>query len=278
MPNFFPYFVLIVISVVLFVVSWRKAANKKLIIFYLCMAGFVYFFEFVVLVLLKCYVYEPGVFKDPYIDNIFGANISDGFIVPLAAVFIAVYNLGSGWIAVIVLCFIGIEELFLYLHVYKHFWWKTIYTGLGLIIQFAIGKWVWDKICFHTKRFIVRFGAIYFSSVTIQATVLYYLTAVFDAVFFKVNWFHEPTRGNIAFEASFAFVNSIFFTLVVVTKARWYWKTILIVFGACLNVLLHKWGILVVQGYWTIALLTLIQAGYLFILKYFREILEEKRE
>ena len=276
MPNFFPYLVLILISVLLFLASWKKAANKKLIIFYLSTAGIVYQFEFVVLVLLKCYVYEPGVFKDPYIDNIFGANISDGFIVPSAAVFIAIYNLGIGWIAVIVLSFMGIEELFLYLHVYKHFWWKTIYTGLGLSIQFALGKWAWYKICFETKRFIVLFGSIYFSSITIQASLMYYLSAAFDAVFFKVNWFNEPTRGNIAFEALFAFVNSIFFTLVVVKKARWFWKTILIVVGACLNVLLHKCGILVVQGYWTIALLSLIQVGYLFILRYLREILEEK--
>lgn len=83
--------------------------------------------------------------------------------------------------------------------------------------------------------------------------------------------------GHISFEDLFAFVDSIFFTSVVVTKARCLWKTILIVCGAGFNVMLHKWGILDVPGYWTIALLTLAEISYLFILIYFQKILEEKR-
>ena len=259
---------------VLFVVSWRKAANKKIFIFYLCMAGFVYYFEFLVLVVLKCYEYILGVFKDPYLDNILGANVSDGFIVPITTVFIAVFDLGIVWIAFIVLCFLGIEELFLYLQVYKHYWWKTIYTGLGLFIQFGLGKWIWQYIQFHSKRFIVSFGVLYFANITIQATFLYYSSAIFNIIYYRVSWFDEPTRGHIAFEALFAFVVSIFFASVV--KAHYLWKFLLIVCIAGLNVILTKNGILEIPGYWVIALLSMVQVGYLFILKYFANILEEK--
>lgn len=276
MPNFIPYFVLILISIVLFVLSWRKAANKKMMILYLCVAGFIYYFEFIVLVVLKSYRYVPGIFKDPYIDNIFGANVSDGFIVPLATVFIAIYDLSIGWIAFIVLCFIGIEELFLYLHVYTQYWWKTIYTALNLPIQFALGKWVWYILRFHSKRFIVRLGALYFANITIQATFLYYFSAVFGVIYYRVNWFNEPTRGHIAFAALFAFVISTFFATVVATKASRLWKTMLIVCGAGLNVMLYKWGILEISGYWVIAIFALAQTSYLFILKYFQKLLEEK--
>jgi hypothetical protein len=274
MPKYIPYLVLLFISIVLFVLSWRKAKDKKIIIFYLCMAGFIYYFEFIILVLLKSYVYLPGIFKDPYFDNIFGANVSDGFIVPLAAVFIAIFKLGIGWIVGIIFCFLGIEDLFLALEVYKQFWWKTIYTGLFLPIQFVLGKWVWHFIRFHSKRLIVRFGALYFANVTIQATFLYYFSAVFHGMYYRVNWFNEPTRGHIAFAALFTFVTSLFFTTVIVTKARFNWKAVLIVCIAGLNVMLYKLGILNVSGYWTIAFLSAVQVGYFIILNYFQEILE----
>lgn len=65
MPKYILYLVLILISIMLFIVSWRKAANKKLIIFYLCLAGLVYYFEFVVLVVLKSYEYVPDYLKIP---------------------------------------------------------------------------------------------------------------------------------------------------------------------------------------------------------------------
>lgn len=273
MPNSIPYFALIFVSIVLFALSWRKAANKKLICLYLCMAGFIYYFEFVVLVVLKGYVYLPKVFKDPYIDNVFGANVSDGFIVPLTTVFIAVFDLSIGWIVFIVLCFLGIEWLFLYLGVYKHYWWKTIYTGFYLPIQFALGKWVWNMIRFHVKRFFVRFGVLYFASATIHATFLYYFSAVFHLVFYRVNWFNEATRGHIAFEAIFAFIVSIFFATAVVAKAYWLWSSILIVCVASVNLVLYKWGILEVPGNWAIVLLTMFQASALFILKHMKKIL-----
>ncbi|MEH7438692.1 hypothetical protein V7182_14565 [Neobacillus drentensis] len=275
MPNYIVYLVLLLISTILFVLSWRKAANKKLIILYLCMAGSIYYFEFVILVILKSYEYVPGIFKDPYFDNVFGANVSDGFIVPLATVFIAVFDLSIGWIVFIVLCFIGIEELFLELNVYKQFWWKTIYTALSLPIQFALGKWVWYLIRFHSNRFIVRLGTLYFANITIQASFLYYFSAVFGVIYYRVNWFDEPTRGHIAFAAMFAFVASIFFALLVVSKASHLWKMVLIVCGAALNVMLYKWDILYVSGYWVLVILTLAQTSYLFILIYFQKVLEE---
>jgi hypothetical protein len=274
MPNFIPYLILIFISALLFVLSWRKAVNKKMIIFYLCIAGFVYYFEFVILVLFKSYKYIPDIFKDSYIDNIFGANVSDGFIVPLAAVFIAVFNLGAGWIVSIVLCFMGIEEFFLYLQIYKQYWWKTIYTGLGLTILLILGKWVWRALLFHTNRSIVRFGALYFANITIQATFLYYFSGIFQVIYYRVHWFNEATRGHIAFEAMYAFVDSIFFALVVVTKASRLWKTMLILCGVAFNLMLHQWGILIISGYWTIAVMALAQICYLFILTWFRGILE----
>ncbi|MDP4084422.1 MAG: hypothetical protein Q8934_07360 [Bacillota bacterium] len=275
MPKFIPYLVLILMSVVLFILSWKKANDKKLIIFYLCMAGFVYYFEFTVLVVYKSYEYEPGLFKDPYIDNIFGANVSNGFIVPLATVFIAIFDLGIGWIILIVLCFLGIEELFLILHVYKHFWWKTLYTGIGLPIQFALGKWIWYLIRFQAKRFIVRLGTFYFANVTIQATFLYYISALFNMIYYRVNWFKEPTRGHIAFVSLFAFVDSLFFATVVTNRAPVFWQTILVLCGVGFNVMLFEWGVLEIRGYWAFAIIILAQVCYLFILKYFRQIVRQ---
>ncbi|KKI90137.1 hypothetical protein WQ54_23885 [Bacillus sp. SA1-12] len=265
-PNYIPYLVLILISIIIFILSWRKAASKKLIPFYLCMAGFIYLFEYVILVLFKSYEYFTGVFKDDYFDNVLGANISNGFIVPSVTVLIAVFNLEFWWIFLIIIGFLGIEELFLYLGVYRHFWWRTFYTGVSLFIHFYLGKYLWCMIRYHVNRFTLRITVLYFANIAIQGTFMFYLVALFHLFLFHVNWFNDPSRDHITFVTLYFFIDSIFFSIVVVLRAYWFWHALLIIGLACINVLLHQVGILEISSNWVLCLLTVFQICELFLL------------
>ncbi|WP_156889693.1 hypothetical protein [Paenibacillus harenae] len=271
-PNYIPYLLLVIISFVLLILSWRKANHKALVPYFFCTVGIVYFFEYVTLILFKGYVYFPGVFDNSYFDNVLGANVSNGLIVPSAAIFIAAFELGFWWIALIAAVFMGIEELFLHLGIYRHFWYKTIYTGLSLLVLFHMGKWIWRIIRFRTGRFI-RFNVLYYGNISVQGTFMFYLVAIFHLFFFRVNWFDDPSRGHIAFITLYFFVDSIFYSLAVILRAHWLWNVLLIGGLACINFLLLKLSVLEISSYWVLGLLTLLQTGELFLLMYMRKLL-----
>jgi hypothetical protein len=271
-PNYIPYLSLVFISFVLFILSWRKANDKALVPFYFCMVGMVYLFEYVTLVLFKGYVYFPRVFGDNYFDNVLGANISNGFIIPSATIFIAAFDLGFWWIALIAAVFMGIEELFLQLGIYRHFWYKTIYTGLSLPVLFHMGKRIWRIIRFRADKF-KSFTVLYFGNISLQGTFMFYLVAIFHLFFFRVNWFDDPSRGHIAFVTLYFFVDSFFYSLAIVLRVRWLWNVLLVGGLACINLLLLKLGVLEISSYWVLCLLTLLQTGELFLLMYMRKLL-----
>ncbi|WP_449536494.1 hypothetical protein [Ferdinandcohnia sp. Marseille-Q9671] len=271
--NFLPFLILILLTIILFTVSWRKARSKKLIPFYLCIAGLIFLFEYVIFVLFKSYEYYPGIFNDSYFDNILGSNISNGFIVPAATIFIAVFNLGFWWILLIILGFAGIEELFLQLTIYRHFWWQTPYTSVGLLINFYLGKWIWRWICYHIDQYKLRIFLLYFVNVALQGTIMFYLVVLTHLFFYHVNWFDNLSRGHIAFITLYFFIDSIFFSLLVVFKSNWLWKGLLIISLTCINLILHSFGILVVSSHWVLALVTLVQIGELFLLMYMQKLL-----
>ncbi|MGM7721486.1 hypothetical protein [Metabacillus sp. Hm71] len=233
----------------------------------------IYLFEYAILVLFKSYEYFPGVFKDDYFDNVLGANVSNGFIVPSVTVLIAVFDLGFWWIILITIGFFGIEELFLYLGVYRHFWWKTIYTSICLFIFFYLGKYLWRMLRYHVDRFTLRITVLYFVNITIQGTFMFYLVAIFHLFFFHVNWFDDPSRDHITLVTLYFFIDSIFFSLVVVLRTYWFWHALLIIGLACVNLFLHQLGILKVSGNWVLGLLTAFQLGELFLLMYVRKLL-----
>ncbi|UFT98070.1 hypothetical protein KO561_12745 [Radiobacillus kanasensis] len=241
--------------------------------FYLCIAGLIYLFEYVLLVLFESYEYFPGVFRDDYFNNILGANISNGFIVPSVTVFISVYNLGFWWIILIIIGFVGIEELFMYLGVYHHNWWKTVYTSGGLLLIFFLGKYIWRLIRYHSNQFTLRVAVLYFVNVVTQGTFMFYLVAIFHLFLFQVSWFDDPSRGHIAFVTLYFFIDSVFYSLMVVSKIKWFYQALFIIGLTCVNVLLQQIGILKVSGNWVIALITFLQLGELFLLINLRNLL-----
>ncbi len=261
----------------MFTFSWRKESNKKVVPFFFCISGSIFLFEYVIFVLFESYQYYPEIFNNDYFDSVLGSNISNGFIVPAVAIFIAVFNLGFWWIILIIIGFVGIEELFLYLGVYHHFWWKTIYTSIGLLINFHLGKWLWHLIRYHLNRFTLRIFILYFVNLAMQGTIMFYLVAIFHLLFFHVTWYDDLSRGHIAFVTLYFFIDSIFFSLLVVSRTNWFLRALFIFGLTCVNLFLHKIGILEVASIWVLALLTLIQIGELYLLIYMRNLLFKER-
>lgn len=219
MPNYYWYlFVTIIISSTFLYTIYKKKEKKQIISLYLTMVGLTYLFEFIVLVLFKSYRYYPNILKIHYFDNLFGAVFSDAFIVPMTSSVVAAYNLP---ILIFVLVLMIIELFFQELGIYEHYWWKTIYTGIGLIFAFTISK----KLFFYFKYFLnkkIRFLALFSICIGLHASILFILAGIFHLFIFQVNWFDDPIRGNVAFSSIYIIFQSLLFGYILAYKLKRY--------------------------------------------------------
>ncbi|WP_421378440.1 hypothetical protein ACOJQI_13005 [Bacillus salacetis] len=132
------FFILALVHLFLLIATLLRKKERITWVLLLTNMGMAYIFEYVVLNYLQAYKYKPSVVKTRYLDNIFGAILSQGIYVPIAATFITVFNGNWKWRAGFSCYFFLIEKLFLKLGLYKLNWWKPYFTPCLLMIYFFI--------------------------------------------------------------------------------------------------------------------------------------------
>ena len=243
------YIFIVIYSLAIFILTlWRKRSTK-LIAVYVLIGGATYAFEYIVLVLLNSYVYSPGILGNQYFDNIMGAVVSDGFSVPMMATFVAAYQLKYIYMLGLIGLLAGNELLFLHLGIYKHYWWKEIYTVAGLLVAFSISKW-WYKILQQPLSSVTRFITLFFANLLLEASVVFILS-IFNKFFYTVDWFQDPARGHVAFATIYVLVLSFLLAFLVTMRINWIWVSVALLSTIIPDVVLLKVGILSMSNGWT---------------------------
>lgn len=171
MPGAYWYYGLIIASLLLLAAAFWFRKDWKLLVLHLSIASLIHPVEVVVLT-LHGYHYSPGILSSP-IDTILGAYISDFFIVPASAVFISAFSLSWRSILCSAAIFTGIDWYFTILGIYQHFWWRSIYTGLGLIILYAISAWLWTALNKYRQPLWFRLLIIHLSYFSLQSSITF---------------------------------------------------------------------------------------------------------
>lgn len=212
MANYIPYLLLTVISIG--VLLWIFISTKDLsyLVYYFLIAGLAYVFEYIILILMNSYTYKPGLVSIGIYDSILGDLSSQAFSVPAAAILVTVYQVRLKGVLSLVILFIGIEKLFLYLNIYEHNWWRTYYTGIFLFLTFFLSKWFYRMIM---KVTLLRFVALFFSVIFFLSNGMFMLFLTVPEVYFKVGWFENVYRDNIAFSTLIIIGESLFLTLAL---------------------------------------------------------------
>lgn len=190
--NTFPFQLLFLFHSILLGYSFYKSKDKKKL-FTLLMSniGFSYLFEYFVLNIFKAYTYKPKIMKNSYHDNIFGAILSQAIFVPFTAVFLTSQKIG--WIGKGLTggYFSLVELIFLRLGIYKHHWWKTVYTFMLIPLYF---KWsdIWNHYLVKNKS-IVRFVSLFLMNMVTEANLLFFF-AGFRKLRFGRGKYHSWTE------------------------------------------------------------------------------------
>ncbi|MDM5331500.1 hypothetical protein [Neobacillus sp. CF12] len=216
--NKIPFIVLFLIHTSLLGYSFYKSKNKKQL-FSLLMSntGLTYLLEFFVLNLFDAYRYKPRVMKNNFFDNIFGAILSQAIFVPFTAVFLTVFKLGWVWKLLGGIYFSLIELIFLRLKVYKHNWWRTLYTLILIPIYFKISDW-WSFLLIKKNPFI-RFISLFLSIMVTEANLLFIFAST-RKIRFGFGRYHSWTEHFIIVPL-YAISLSLFSTLSFLKQNDW---------------------------------------------------------
>ncbi len=253
------------------IIFFRKK-NPKLITFYFAIIGIAYMLEYVVKVLFDSYDYYPDLLKYRYYDDLFGANASQAFAVPAAALWIAVFRLGFGWILFFTGLFAGIEEFFLYIHIYEHHWWRTGYTVVGVMIYFLICK-KWLSLLQTDGHFALRFFTVSSATLSLLGSLFFYSFLLFGTHEYHMGWFENKGRDSLAFTLPVFFLLSILFAALSANKAGWAVK-IAVCFGILgFDWILWKGGILQIYKPWAILIFPTAYIASLWMTTWFHQTL-----
>ena len=218
------YYGLIMISLVLVTASLIYKKDWKILLLHLQTSAVIHPFEIIILILLNGYHYFPGILQDARLDNYLGSYISNSLIVPASAVAINAFSLSWNYVISIAAVFTGIDWYFTELGIYQHFWWRSIYTGIGLCILYAISKWIWRGLHNKEPSLAFRLLTIYMIYAFIHNLIVFILNEGGRLFRFNVNWFSDPEKGHQIFFFLHLIITSIIITMCIGLRLRFRYR------------------------------------------------------
>lgn len=227
------------------------------LVFFLFATGITWLGEFTVLGLFDSYAYKPGVFADPWAENILGHLILNSTLWPGIAVAVVAYRLGYGWIAVIVAAFFTVEYLFVRAGFYEQHWWRYYMTAATLVIFLAIVK-AWFPLMNERRYGLTRFITLFFAAfVVIHLPVPVLL--LFGKQYYSAALAEDMYRSSTIFILVYNLVESAM-VMFFLFLDRWLWKLAPYVLAFGGHIFLAAGNILVVRDGWRLEYTLLIYA------------------
>ncbi|MFC5451059.1 hypothetical protein [Paenibacillus aestuarii] len=252
MHNSYWFFALLISSTIIFCFLLLKKRNFQTVLLYLTMVGYGYIIETTIFNFLGSYDYYPNLIRhNSFYDSELGAFFSNALSLPVIATLIATFQLNWFWIVFFSGYFVGIEWLFLKLHIYTHHWWRLEYTGLGLPIYFVLAKVFYKWILLPSKGF-KHYFMLYLITGSISASAHILPMLFFLNRFYRPGWFENEGRDSIAFSAIYYLCASLFYCLIVKVKWKTKWIKYILsgLFTYIVNLVLIKFGILYSLVWW----------------------------
>ncbi len=235
------YGILILISLILLGVTYRKSGNRLTFALYLALVGSTLLFDYIIFVWGKAYIYAPHILNNKY-DTHIGAIASDVFSIPATATFVAVFNLTWPWMAGLGILYFGIEELFIKLEIYKHFWWKTSYTFIAMLLLLGVAK-VWFRNLNKAHGRLLSFVTLVAILSAIRSTFSIVSYSILETRQFTVPWIEALGRDSTAVNTLIILPSMAIFSFLILYNYRIFWKITVITLFFLFDLLLRKLNI-----------------------------------
>ena len=247
MENFVWFLSLLLISFLLILLTYKRKHyfGRNLAVYFL-IAGLSFIFDFFILILFHAYTYYPLVLKDRWADDILGSLFSQGFFIPSIMMIIAAYQLKTSRVIFIIIGIAIIEELFLFLGLYEHNWWHTIYTMAILFAGSFFVKW-WRKLLDNPPVY-VRFTTLFMLFTVLFNTASFLFAMIFKTYWYSVGWFSNNHVDHLVLDILISGTYTFVLTLMVQYSSKLKTIVIFFLFDLCFLWIMFKAEFLYLKG------------------------------
>lgn len=219
------------------------------IVFYLFATSITWLGEFTALGLFNSYAYKPGVFTDPWAENLVGHLTLNSTLWPGMAMLVTAYSLGYEWISLISGGFVLTEYLFVKLGIYEQHWWKYYMTASAVFIYLVITK-NWFQVLNRERHGLPRFITLYFAVFVIIHFPIP-LLLLLGKQYYSVRLVENMFRSSTIFILVYQLVET-FMVMAFLSQNSWYWKLAPLVIAFAGQSILVKMHILIFQDEWNL--------------------------
>ncbi|WP_139488600.1 hypothetical protein [Brevibacillus dissolubilis] len=259
MPKIYWYYGLVIIgSIMLIYTVYKKKNIPDIISFFSFTTAVSWMIEGVILFILDAYAYKPGLFQDPFAENIIGHMIANTALWGSTAILVMFFQISNPWLCFVSVSFMLIEEFFLKIDAYEQNWWKTYMTGIGVFLFMLVMKKWYSRFYRngHKLHRVITFWMIAWFFIKIPTSIL----TVLGKVFYNVDWYDNIYRSSALYGAFVydAFMASIF-TLFVSVFKKTYWCIVPIIIIVVGDIFLYYMDILTFHNGWNLIYLIIFQ-------------------
>ncbi len=223
------WFILLGITTVIeLIIIFLKVKNRKRVLaLYLTICGITFCFEMVVYSFFKSYEYYPMLIPHSRPDDSIAGNLFSQFSVSATALLIAVFNLRYYWFGFFAVLYGVIEELFIKLGIYKHNWYRTWMTVIGLLVLFWIARKIYTVSLNHIGNF-ERYLYIFFGLVALHENTIVWVLRLTGIRVFSENFLSGKERSLVVLSATNMLLLGVIIMLLHFSNIKWLWKVVVI--------------------------------------------------
>jgi hypothetical protein len=240
---------------------------------FLIIVELAFLFDTIIYTFLNSYVYHPGFIKhSEYHDSNMGGLTSNLLAIPVAATFLAVFNLKWMWDVVFIIIIGGVEWLFIKLQIYTVYWWKVAYTSIGLMAYFPVARKIYTRISRPVSGWLHSLF-LFLCTAPLLGTLHILPIIFFLNRYYHPGWYTNPDRDTSAISALYYLASTM--VIVLAVKIRWnhLWIKflLLVVFFFLITAILKATGILDIRAGWDPWFYSLMPASTIYISRKFSE-------
>lgn len=238
-----------------------KAQRKRLTLaFYFTVLGIALSFETIILIYFKAYYYYPMLVKasvEPFHDALAG-NLFSQFSVAATLLLVAFLDLKYYWHFILAAVYAGIEELFLYLGIYRQNWYRSWMTAAILSVSFWIAKKMYVKILQGVTPGIY-YLYIFFGLFSLDVITLHWALLLSGYISGNPTILHDPVSGRIITPLLLSFLpTAIVILQIYFSNSKWSRKVLTVSFLYVFFYACRKLNLLWIKEGWFFAIVTLL--------------------
>ncbi|WP_019154210.1 hypothetical protein [Robertmurraya massiliosenegalensis] len=225
------WFILLGITTIieLIVIFLKVKQRKPIFALYLTVSGMTFFFEMIILSVLKAYTYFPKIILNSPPDDSIVGNLFSQFSVSATALLLATLKLRYYWYIVFAVLYGLIEELFKALGIYKQNWYQTWMTVVFLMFFFWVTKQAY-RICFTRLKGFLSYLYIFLGLLTLHQNTIVWVLRLSGIQKFSDHLLADKVHSLILLSSMYMLLLGTIIMIIYYAGIRWKWKIAVIVF------------------------------------------------